>query len=90
MGRPVIFAVLTTMVAFSPLLLAGGTMGNFMRNIPIVVIAVLFGSLVNPCLSFMPIWPGAGQPCLFSRPTKRKNHGVDHDLDYSKTLCTAD
>ncbi len=46
-GRPVIFAVLTTMVAFSPLLLAGGTMGNFMRNIPIVVIAVLFGSLVE-------------------------------------------
>jgi multidrug efflux pump subunit AcrB len=35
------------MVAFSPLLLAGGTMGNFMRNIPIVVIAVLFGSLVE-------------------------------------------
>ncbi len=46
-GRPVVFAVLTTMVAFAPLLMAGGTMGNFMRNIPIVVIAVLFGSLVE-------------------------------------------
>jgi len=46
-GRPVIFSVLTTMVAFWPLLMAGGTMGKFMRNIPIVVIAVLFGSLVE-------------------------------------------
>ncbi|MEE8205168.1 MAG: efflux RND transporter permease subunit, partial [Dehalococcoidales bacterium] len=46
-GRPVIFSVLTTMVAFWPLMLAGGTMGKFMRNIPIVVILVLAGSLVE-------------------------------------------
>ncbi len=46
-GRPVIFSVLTTMVAFWPLLLAGGMMGKLMRNIPIVVIAVLFGSLLE-------------------------------------------
>ena len=46
-GRPVIFSVLTTMVAFWPLLMAGGTMGNFMRNIPVVVILVLMGSLVE-------------------------------------------
>jgi multidrug efflux pump subunit AcrB len=46
-GRPVIFSVLTTIVAFWPLLLAGGTMGKFMRNIPIVVIVVLIGSLVE-------------------------------------------
>jgi multidrug efflux pump subunit AcrB len=46
-GRPVVFAVLTTIVAFWPLLLAGGVMGKFMRNIPIVVIAVLLGSLVE-------------------------------------------
>jgi multidrug efflux pump subunit AcrB len=46
-GRPVIFAVLTTVVAFWPLLMAGGTMGKIMRNIPIVVILVLLGSLVE-------------------------------------------
>ncbi len=46
-GRPVVFAVLTTIVAFWPLLLAGGVMGKFMRNIPIVVIVVLLGSLVE-------------------------------------------
>jgi multidrug efflux pump subunit AcrB len=46
-GRPVIFAVLTTMVAFWPLLLAGGRTGKILRNLPIVVILVLMGSLVE-------------------------------------------
>jgi multidrug efflux pump subunit AcrB len=46
-GRPVIFAVLTTMVAFWPLLLAGGRMGKILRNLPIVVILVLAGSLIE-------------------------------------------
>jgi multidrug efflux pump subunit AcrB len=46
-GRPVIFSVLTTMVAFWPLLLAGGRTGKFMRNLPIVVILVLLGSLIE-------------------------------------------
>jgi len=49
-GRPVIFAVLTTLVAFWPLLLGSGTMGKVMRNIPIVVIVVLLGSLVESLL----------------------------------------
>ena len=46
-GRPVIFSVLTTMVAFWPLTMAAGTMGKIMRNIPIVVMLVLAGSLVE-------------------------------------------
>jgi multidrug efflux pump subunit AcrB len=46
-GRPVIFAVLTTMVAFWPLLLAGGRTGKILRNLPIVVILVLLGSLIE-------------------------------------------
>ncbi len=46
-GRPVIFSVLTTMVAFWPLLLAGGRTGKIMRNLPIVVILVLAGSLIE-------------------------------------------
>jgi len=46
-GRPVIFSVLTTMVAFYPLLLGSGIMGKLMRNLPLVVIFVLFGSLVE-------------------------------------------
>jgi len=49
-GRPVIFAVLTTIVAFWPLLTIGGTTGKFMRSIPLVVILVLVGSLVESLL----------------------------------------
>jgi multidrug efflux pump subunit AcrB len=49
-GRPVIFSVLTTIAAFWPLLLGTGTMGKIMRNIPLVVIMVLFGSLVEALL----------------------------------------
>ena len=46
-GRPVVFSVLTTIVAFWPLLMAGGMMGKITRNIPIVVILVLVGSLIE-------------------------------------------
>jgi len=46
-GRPVIFSVLTTMVAFWPLMMASGTMGKIMRNIPVVIILVLAASLVE-------------------------------------------
>jgi multidrug efflux pump subunit AcrB len=49
-GRPVIFAVLTTVAAFWPLLMGTGSMGKVMRNIPIVVIVVLLGSLVESLL----------------------------------------
>lgn len=49
-GRPVIFAVLTTVAAFWPLLLGSGTMGKVMQNIPIVIILVLLGSLVESML----------------------------------------
>ncbi|MEM1032291.1 MAG: efflux RND transporter permease subunit [Myxococcota bacterium] len=49
-GTPVIFSVLTTVVAFSPLLFVPGTMGKFFRNIPTVVITVLLLSLVESLL----------------------------------------
>jgi multidrug efflux pump subunit AcrB len=52
-GRPVIFSVLTTVAAFSPLMMAGGMMGKIMRNIPLVVILVLLASLVE-CLFILP------------------------------------
>ena len=44
---PVVFSVLTTMAAFLPLLMAGGVMGKLLKNIPLVVIAVLAGSLLE-------------------------------------------
>lgn len=47
---PVIFAVLTTVVAFSPLLAVPGTIGNILSAIPVIVIAVLALSLVESLL----------------------------------------
>ena len=46
-ATPVVFGVLTTIAAFSPLLLVAGTMGKIMRVIPIIVIATLAFSLVE-------------------------------------------
>ncbi len=46
-GRPVVFSVLTTIVAFWPLLQAGGTMGKMMHSIPVVVMLVLAASLAE-------------------------------------------
>ncbi|NNK61600.1 MAG: efflux RND transporter permease subunit, partial [Gemmatimonadetes bacterium] len=47
---PVIFAVLTTCVAFSPLLAVPGTFGKILNAIPIIVIAVLVLSLIESLL----------------------------------------
>lgn len=47
---PVIFSVLTTIAAFWPLLLGTGVIGKVIKNIPIVVIAVLLGSLLEALL----------------------------------------
>jgi multidrug efflux pump subunit AcrB len=46
-AMPVIFGVLTTIAAFSPLLYVAGVMGKFMRVIPLIVIATLAFSLVE-------------------------------------------
>ncbi|MEF8940803.1 MAG: efflux RND transporter permease subunit [Salinivenus sp.] len=46
-ATPVVFAVLTTIAAFSPLLFVGGTIGKFLGDIPTVVIFVLIVSVVE-------------------------------------------
>jgi multidrug efflux pump subunit AcrB len=47
---PVIFAVCTTVAAFSPLFAVGGVVGKILADIPLVVVAVLFLSLVESLL----------------------------------------
>lgn len=47
MAAPVTAAILTTVMAFAPLLFTKGHMGQFLRVIPIVVISVLIVSLVE-------------------------------------------
>ena len=46
-SRPVIFAVLTTVAAFAPLLNIEGTTGKIMKFIPLIVIPCLLWSLVE-------------------------------------------
>ena len=46
-AKPVIFAVLTTVAAFSPLLFVPGMMGKIFRVIPLIVIPCLLFSLVE-------------------------------------------
>ncbi|MCZ6792398.1 MAG: efflux RND transporter permease subunit, partial [Planctomycetota bacterium] len=50
MSTPVIFAILTTVAAFSPLVLVPGRYGEIMRVIPLVVIATLAFSLIESLL----------------------------------------
>ena len=47
---PVVFAVLTTIAAFSPLITVPGVMGKIMRVIPLIVIPTLVFSLVESLL----------------------------------------
>lgn len=49
-ASPVIFAVLTTMVMFSPLLFLPGPEGKLMYVIPVVVISILLFSLIESLL----------------------------------------
>ncbi len=44
---PVVFSILTTIVAFMPLLFIDGMMGKFIKTIPLVVIPILILSLVE-------------------------------------------
>ena len=46
-ATPVVFAVLTTVVAFLPLMFVPGMMGKMFRNIPLIVIPCLLFSLVE-------------------------------------------
>jgi len=49
-AAPVVFSILTTIIAFMPLLFVPGPSGKFFRNLPLVVIAVLAISLVESLL----------------------------------------
>ena len=51
---PVTLATLTTVVAFLPMFMMSGEMGLFIKLIPVVVIMVLFGSLIESFL-FLPL-----------------------------------
>lgn len=69
---PVFFGIVTTMVAFIPLMLMSGQFGAFFSNIPMVVIPVLFFSLVESKL----ILPAHLKHCTHLGDTKVKKNFV--------------
>ena len=66
---PVTLTILTTVVAFAPLLFAEGTIGQILAVIPVVVIAVLVLSLVEALLILPAHLSGAGgwEPRFYTR-----------------------
>ena len=69
-STPVIFAVLTSIAAFSPLLFVDGIMGKFFKVIPTIVILMLLFSLVESLL-ILPAHLRHGEPT--HRDTPRRN-----------------
>lgn len=70
-GVPVIFSVLTTMVAFYPLTLAASSTGKIIGVIPVVVILVLLGSLIE-ALFILPSHLSRSRHIRVSRKGKTK------------------
>ena len=60
-AQPVIFAILTSVTAFLPLLFTSGIMGKFIMVIPVIVISILLVSLVE-CLYILPAHLALGKP----------------------------
>ena len=60
-GMPVVGAVVTTIIAFLPLMFVGGIMGKFISILPVVVIACLVVSLYE-CLLLLPAHLGVHLP----------------------------
>ena len=69
-AKPIIFAVLTTIVAFSPMFFVEGLMGKFFEIFPIVIILMLLFSLVESLL-ILPTHLRHGQPARKDRPLPR-------------------
>lgn len=82
---PVIFAVLTTVAAFSPLFAIGGVMGKILFDVPLVVVAVLILSLIE-CLLILPYHlshlppPGAPTRNPVTRFFEKVQNKVDQGL----------
>ena len=53
MLAPVVSSSLTTVAAFTPLLIVGGVIGSILKDIPIIVICVIIASLIE-CFLILP------------------------------------
>lgn len=76
---PVTMAILTTVVAFAPLLFASGVIGDFLSVIPIVVISVLMLSLVEALLVLPAHLAGSGawEPRFYTKIRTSVGNGLE-------------
>ncbi len=80
-ARPIVFAVLTTLFAFAPLLFLPGPEGALMRVIPIVAMAILVLSLVES-LWILPAHLSYDRPARgIWRQSERLSHRLNRGLD---------
>ncbi|MGI9435875.1 MAG: efflux RND transporter permease subunit, partial [Geminicoccaceae bacterium] len=82
MVAPVTSASLTTIASFLPIFVIGGIIGTIIREVPLVVIAVLIASLVE-CFFVLPSHMRGALQSLRepSRWRRRFNQGFDHFRD---------
>jgi multidrug efflux pump subunit AcrB len=71
--KPIMASIITTCVAFVPLIFFEGFFGKLVAFIPLVVILMLIGSLFESLL-ILPAHLSSKTPVLESRPTKNKEN----------------
>ena len=71
MGWPIIASTLTTLAAFLPLLFWPGTVGEFMRYLPLTLIATLSAALAMALLFIPVIGAWIGKPGLNNKADKK-------------------
>lgn len=81
-AAPVVFTVLTTIAAFSPLLFMSGLLGKFIRPIPIVVIIALSASLLE---AFIILPSHLADFCRFKRSSD-PNHSGEKQIRWLESL----
>jgi multidrug efflux pump subunit AcrB len=77
LAKAIFFATITNVVAFAPLLLIEGSMGEFIYSLPVVVTVALFSSRIVS-MTFMPLLgpvPAARAEGLRGRAGGRRAHG---------------
>ena len=89
---PITLATLTTVAAFLPMFMLSGEMGLFIKLIPIVVIMVLMGSLLESFF-FLPLhakeFLKKGDRSLDWSPVTRRYEKILHKLIHHKKLTLA-
>jgi len=92
MVLPITMATLTTVAAFLPMFMLSGEMGMFIKLIPVVVIMVLFGSLIESFF-FLPLHAKEllkkGDRSLDWSPVTSRYERILHRLIHHKKLTLA-